>query len=282
MRVQKRKLLCCTLTLLMIPGGLFGCKSEDEISQYREQESRSTQEIVIKQELEKDVRTIKMTGNGKVEAKPDIATVQLSVQVSADTSEEAQQFNNELMDEVLKAMRSKGVTNENISTQEVTILPNQDSTKTPPEIKGYTATNTIKIQIKNVQRTSEIIDAASQAGATVVFPLEYQLNEESEQNAYREALKKAINDANTKAELTAEEAGVDLEGPGVIIEEFDAAANPTKLLVYEGYEPVVSSEEEDGTHAPLQAGELVVAAKVTVEYRIKWPSTKPKADAVQP
>ncbi|MDR1619541.1 MAG: SIMPL domain-containing protein, partial [Clostridiales bacterium] len=183
------------LLLLALCGAALlalGCKTPDEI----EEDVRSgitTQEIVIKQELEREKRTLTVTGVGTMEIEPDVALVELSVSVQGATAEEAQALNGEVMSAVLLAIKENGILDENIKTRMVAVLPVRGVDKDAGDIVGYTAANTISITIIHVKRTGEIVSAAMQAGANELVSIEFHLQDETE--AYREALAKAVEDA---------------------------------------------------------------------------------------
>lgn len=274
-RIERAALLCVAIGLTLF--GLASCKTPEEISyQQSLQNPKTTQEIVIKQELEAEERVLSTTGAGKVDVDPDIATVRLSVHVQAATAEEAQQHNSELMKAVLTQIKSNGIADADIKTQAITVLPVQENVKGATEITGYSATNTVSLKIRNVKKTNEVIDAAVKAGANVVLPLEFYLIDETK--AYQQALALAVEDAYTKANIMAKAAGFELNGPKIVHENYDVAQNAPDVLLYEGVVPGQPLEEGDNSPAvPMQAGQLTVNAQVTIDFHIKWPpSATPK------
>lgn len=255
------------LAVLMVFGTSIGCKSPDQIEQ-DVQNSKSAQEIIIKQELEREVRTLSVTGTGKVDATPDVATVALSVSVIDATVEEAQLKNNEQMSAVLAAMKARGIQDKDIKTQEVTIFPIHDNEKAPNEITGYTASNTITIRLYKVADTGEVITEAMQAGANELLHVEFHLLDETQ--AYQKALSAAVNSAQEKAEIMAAALGVSLNGPGAVVENINAAPEYSGVV---SYETLPATEQITSiVTAPLQAGQITVTAEVTVEYMLKYPA----------
>lgn len=273
---MKKRLQSLLLVLLLLAAALLmaACKSADEIEDARaSQQAKTTQEIVIKQEVQREKHVLTVTGTGSIDVDPDIATVQLSVVVQAATAEEAQLSNSALMADVLRAVKAKGIRESDIKTQEITVIPLQDA-KNQQEITGYNATNTISLRIRDVKRTSEVIDAAVQAGANVVLPLEFYLLDETQH--YQDALAAAVQNAYTKAEIAAEAGNFRIVGALTVHEDMEAAANTPDVLLYEGIVPTVRQEADEGeepeavTVTPLQAGQLTVNAQVTVEFEYTW------------
>lgn len=264
-RILRPALIIGALLLLVA-----GCKPEEEIKQ--EQQSQTPQEIIIKQEIAEDVRYLTVTGTGKMDVDPDIATLQISVQVHADSAEEAQQQNADTMEAVLTAVKSEGVSDAYIKTQEITVYPDQDATKSSAEVNGYIATNTVTIRIRDIKKTSEIINAASQAGGTLILPIEYYLLEETEAEAYQAALADAVANAYANAQVMVDQAGLQLAGPDSIREIYAEEQNAPEVLLYEGYVPPTNEGEgEDATPTPIQAGQITVNAQVEVVFRLEWP-----------
>ena len=269
-----KKTLVCILLCIMLSAAT-GCKSPEEINQTEQQKPSTQQEIVIKQELEAEQRVLTVTGNGKVDAPPDIATVQLSVFVQSKTVEEAQNQNTQQMEAVLAAIKTMGIKDENIQTQEVTIYPIQDYDKNPPVITGYRATNAVTVEIHNIKITGELIAAALQAGANEVLSVEFHLLDETE--AYQEALAAAVADANAKAQVMAETAGVDLDGPILVQECASNIQNANDNLRFAAAEQ--PADADAGTAVtPIQAGQITVSAQVTIQFKLSWPSTAPKQE----
>ena len=242
-----------------------GCKTPEEISQ-NPPEQRSSQEIVIKQELEKEQRTMTVSGNGKVEVKPDVATVRLSVVVQAKTAEEAQAQNSEKMTAVIEAVKSFGVAEKDIQTQQISVYPEQDTNKTPPVITGYTATNSIAVEMRNMEKTGELVTAATQAGANEVLGVDFKLEDESK--SYQQALASAVADAQAKAQAMADAAGVVLDGP--------LSMQESGNITFPQYGMAAAGEKSDtAVNTPVQTGDITVTAQVSIQYSLKIPATTP-------
>ncbi|MDL2235090.1 SIMPL domain-containing protein [Christensenellaceae bacterium OttesenSCG-928-L17] len=264
------------LALLVLAGilacCLLGCKTQEEIAQTQSQiNAKTLQEIVIKQELEREQRLMKVTGMGQVAVDPDVATVSLSATVQGADAETVNANNEALMDEVYTAIKSIGVLESDIRAQEV-VSPVYEVVKGVNEITGYTATNYITVRLYNVKRAGDLAAAIMQAGAEVL-QIEYHLLDET--TAYQEALAAAVEDANQKAAVMAGSAGVDLQGPVNIEENQELAKNINKVLVYES--PALNTQEgeaEEGlSPAAIQASQITVSAEVVVEFQTRWPST---------
>lgn len=259
---MKKTIVClmACLTLLVVAG----CKSPEEITQ-NPPEQRTSQEIILKQETQEEQRTLSVSGNGEVDAKPDVATVRLSVFVQEKTAEEAQTKNSEKMTAVLDVIKAMGVLEKDIQTQSIGVYPVQDYEKNPPVITGYTATNSITVEIHDMDMTGELITAATQAGANEVLSVDFRLQDETK--FYQQALQSAVADAQAKAQAMADAAGVELDGP-LDMQESGSVSAPQYML-----EAPAADKPEGSVNTPVQSGEITVAAQVTIEYKLKIPTT---------
>ena len=268
---MKKAIACALICVLIVTA--VSCKSPEEINQAVQQQDKDPQQIIIQQPVQPEERLLSVTGKGKVDAQPDIATIQLSVYVQAKTAEEAQTQNSVLMDAVITAVKGLGVAEKDIQTQEITVYPITDNPKNTQEITGYSATNSITVKLHDVKKTGELVTAATQAGANEVTSIHFELLDETA--AYQQALADAVADANAKAAIMAEAAGADLDGPMIIQEGASYTTNMSEQLQY----AATPAKTDTNVATPVQAGQLTVNAEVTVQFKLKWPAATPAPSA---
>lgn len=262
--MKKASIIAAALWILIFS---VGCKSPDQIEQ-DVRDSKSTQEIVIKQELEREIRTLSIVGVGKVDVTPDVATITLRATSIDATAEQVREKNYEEISAVLAAIKACGIQDNHIKTQEAIIFPMHDNDKAPSEITGYTATNTIVVHVNNVRDTGEVVMAAMQAGANELLQVEFHLSDDTD--AYMQALAAAVAIAQGKAEVMAPALGATLNGPGTVVENINATLNNNVV----SYETPLDAEQAGSSNiltTPLQAGQITVTAQVTIEYMLKYP-----------
>lgn len=267
-----KKAIVFTLLCVLI-AAVVSCKSPEEINQAVQQQNKDPQQIIIQQPVQPEERLLSVTGKGKVDAQPDIATIQLSVYVQAATPEEAQTQNSILMDAVITAVKGLGVAEKDIQTQEITVYPIMDNPKNTQEITGYSATNSITVKLQDVKKTGELVTLATQAGANEVTSINFALLDETA--AYQQALADAVADANAKASIMAQAAGAQLDGPMVIQEGTSYTTNMNEQLQY----AAMPAKTDTDVTTPVQAGQLTVNAEVTVQFKLKWPAATPAPSA---
>ena len=113
---------------------------------------------------------IAVTGQATVNVKPDVARLNLGVQVTEPTVAAARNNAADAMTKLQAALKAKGVQEKDIRTQALNINPqyaNQPNGGTP-RITGYQVANTVQVTVRNLDTVSEVIDAAVAAGGNAV------------------------------------------------------------------------------------------------------------------
>lgn len=230
-------------------------------------------------------RSINVTGTAVVNVVPDRALIQLGVQSNGRTPKEVQALNAAMISRVIKAIKNMGVEARDISTDRYVIQPlyeDWDSLR----IKGYRIFNVISITMHDVDKTSEAIAAAFQAGANQVVNVEFYT---SELRKYRDqAREMAMTAAREKAGDLAEAAGAET-GCVLNINEnswsyFNGwrgwgwwynGANTQNVWTQNAVQnvPASNSGSGDGTtpngDSPVNAGQIAIRAEVSATFSLK-------------
>ena len=155
------------------------------------------------------------------------------------------------MNAVIAALKDAG--GEEIQTQQVSLYPTTDQ---QGKVTGYTAQNTVSAKAK-IAGAGALIDAAVGAGANTVDGPSLTL---SDQDAlYRDALKKAVQDARAKALALADAGGFGVGPVSTVVEQ--SAAGPVQ------FSPVAAAAKDAST--PIEPGTADVTADVTVSFTIR-------------
>jgi uncharacterized protein YggE len=196
--------------------------------------------------------TVTTNGHGVITAVPDEATVSAGVRTDAATAAAALSENATSMNAVIAALKKAG--GENVQTQQVSLYP---STNQQGKVTGYTAQNTVSAKAK-IAGAGALVDAAVGAGANTVDGPSLGL---SDQDAlYRDALKKAVQDARAKALALADAGGFGV-GPVSTVVEQSATGRPE-------FSPVALAAAKDAS-TPIEPGTADVTADVTVSFTIR-------------
>lgn len=158
---------------------------------------------------EEDDRVLTVTGTADVALPADGATMQLGAMTRGDSVSEAQAENDRILEAVLKALKELGVDEKDMSTN--TYFVNADtpywdrSAQVKPPETTYSVTNMLNVIIRDLEILPQAIDVATKAGANQIYSLNFTSTKASE--AYHRALRRAVEDAQEKAETLADATG---------------------------------------------------------------------------
>jgi uncharacterized protein YggE len=195
-------------------------------------------------------KTITVTGTGIVTSVPDRATFTFTVETRAKTATNALAQNNDAAAAVIAAVKGAGVPAAAIQTSQVALM--QQSSPDGTSIVGYVASNTITVKT-DLGRSGKLVDAAVNAGATGFGgPM---LSVSNEDQLYRDALKKAVDDSKAKAQALADAAGLKL-GAVQSVTEGTTSGPPIPM----------AAKAADSASVPVEAGTQDIQATATVTY----------------
>jgi uncharacterized protein YggE len=209
----------------------------------------------------KPEHTLSVSGTGSVSVKPDVADVTVGVTVQRDTAGDAAADAANVMDAVITAIRALGIAEEDIQTTTLSLSPVYDYDRTPYRLVAYTATNLVKVTVRDLSQAGPVIDAATAAGATDVNSITFRLQDQTA--AETEAREMAVLAARAKADTIATAAGTQITGI-ISISETNA---PIPMPVYYAEE---AADMARGASAPtpVLAGTIEVRVDVSIVYSI--------------
>lgn len=197
--------------------------------------------------------TVTVTGTGTVDGVPNEASFDFTVQTKGKTASAALTQNGTDTQAVISAVEKTGVPEANIQTQQVSLDPVTTSDGT--SIIGYTASNTITVSKLAIDKSGAIVDAAVGAGATDVSGPSLDIS--SQDSLYASALKAAVTQAKSKAQVLADATGHTLGDAVTVVE--GSASTPLPFAVG-------SAAKSPST--PIEAGTQQIQATVTVTYSL--------------
>ena len=212
-------------------------------------------------------KVISVTGTANSSVEPDLLVITFGVETQEKTAKAALESNSNSMNGVVNAIRSVGISDDEISTSRLNIHPVYDSYRDESgrytqELIGYRVTNTITVETGSLHSAADIIDGAVQAGANRVDNVYFTLSPENEIKVKDELIAKAILNAKTKAEnalapLNHQIIGVKavslsefgMPPPVPLYAEFDMAM--AEGASFKASTPVFSSEQDVRTTASV-------------------------------
>ncbi|MGB8813527.1 MAG: SIMPL domain-containing protein [Paracoccaceae bacterium] len=205
---------------------------------------------------------ITVTGEGQVDARPDMATISLGVTTQAETAAAAMAANSAELAKVLANLKAAGIEDRDLQTSGLSLNPNWDNSYSSndgqaPKIAGYIASNMLTVRVRALDGLGSVLDAAVTDGANTLNGVSFGVTEPAP--LLDEARVRAVADAKHRAELLTKAAGVVL-GRVVSITEGGGYAQPAPMFRME------AGASDAGV--PMAQGEIAMTAMVTVVYEI--------------
>jgi len=200
-----------------------------------------------------------VTGEGTISAAPDYAEITGGVTTKAKTAKEASDANAKLMAAVIAALRDVGIAQKDIATTQFSVQPVYTTqSNTESKLTGFSASNQVAVNIRQMDKVGDIADRMVAAGATNIGNLVFQHSDASQ--LLDQAREAAVADARRKAELYARASGVTL-GRVLWISENSA------------YTPFSSPERgmmfrTKAVETPIASGEDTLSVAITVGFDI--------------
>ncbi|MFC7291399.1 SIMPL domain-containing protein [Hirschia litorea] len=206
--------------------------------------------------------TLNLTGEGKVEVAPDIASVSLGVNVDSETASQAMKEQASIMSNVFKALEKAGIASKDMQTGNISLNPRYDYNKRdsgPPKLIGYQATNTVNITVRELDKVGGVLDAVVSAGGNTINSISFGLEDSSQ--ALKDARKDAVSDALEKAELYADAAGYKVSRIISMDEAGNSSPRPQPMMM-------ARMQESDSSRTPIAAGEISYSSTMNVQFEL--------------
>ena len=232
-------------------------------------------------------RSFSVAGEGKVVAIPDIAEISFTVITEGGTNlAELQNENTKKINDAIKFVKSAGVENKDIKTQNYNVSPRyqyydcrpmpvplgsgtagiaypEPQSCPPPEIIGYTINQSVSVKIRDQEKIGTILSGVVENGANSVYGPSFTIDDPTK--IENEARAKAIKNAKTKADAIADAGGFRL---GRILSISEGGGYPS--YYYKLAETAVADGHGGDLPAPIiEPGSQDVIINVTITYEIR-------------
>lgn len=224
-----------------------------------------------KQDTVPPLRSIEVTGTATATAAPDICYMTFIVQTEHRNAAKAYRENNRLANRVTESVKNLGIEAKDIRSINFYIMPFYktvaDSTR--QVIDGYRIFHYLFVSVRDLEKASDVLDAAMEAGATGVGGINFSFADPAKRG--EDVRIQALKDARAKAERTAQVLGVRLGSPIHVSDREPGGYRP--------YAPMRGGAElsraAPGQEANLQPGDVHLSCTVYVTYEIE-PDRKPE------
>jgi hypothetical protein len=205
-------------------------------------------------------RTIMVIGEGMVSAPPDIAIVDLGVQVSDPDVKAATEKAGTTMETILAALKAQGVADADIRTSYYNIYVDRPYSPDGAPVQGnYQVNNNLQVTIRNLDKISEILGAAVEAGVNSVNSVTFNLSDPSTLQA--EGRQKAVDDAVATAEELA-------QLNGVSVGEVVSVSEVVQATPFYAAEFAVAQGVGGGGVGPITPGDVNITVQLQITYAI--------------
>jgi hypothetical protein len=207
---------------------------------------------------------ISVDGSSEMSASPDFVSIYINIETTNKSAEDARNSNSLISEKVMTALRSLNL-DDSVETVSYNIYPNYDWNNGQQTLKGYTATNQLRVKIKDYNFAGTVIDKAVDSGAIISY-INFELSPEKENQLKALVIENATRDARNKAEAVARGSGGKI-GKLISISTSDYRYMP--YMAYDNQGMTASSSEMKSASTQISPQELKVYANVQAIYEIR-------------
>ncbi len=203
--------------------------------------------------------SVRVHGEATLSVEPDRAEIDIGVVTQGATSQAASDNNSKQANTVIDQLKAAapGAT---IKTVNFSVNPNYRYAKEggAPTILGYSANNTVRMELNDIAVLRKVIDAATKSGANNINRLNFTLRDE---NPYRaQALERAAGQGRASAEALAKSLHLRL-GRVLLVEEGQPViVSPARQVEF--------TKSESNSETPISAGNIDVHASVNITFAL--------------
>ena len=175
-------------------------------------------------EKQSQSRSIVVTGQGRAVAKPTHAELRLGVSSEAGSAKEALAKNSESTKRVMDALSALSIPQSEIETAYFMLSPKYSPQRS--RLEGLEALHMLVVTTEKTNEVGEIIDKAVEAGANRIDRVTFTVKKEELTGLENEARKRAVEDAEKRAETIASSLGLRIEGASGAAEDAHTFVEP--------------------------------------------------------
>lgn len=151
-------------------------------------------------------KVISVTGTATTSVEPDLLVIQFGVETQETTAKQALDANSKQMTAIVDAVKTLGITEDELSTSRLNIFPVYDSYQDKStgrytqELVGYRVSNILTVETGKLQLAADIIDSSVLAGANRIDSVYFTLSPQKQLDIKDALIEKAVLNAKSKAE----------------------------------------------------------------------------------
>ena len=205
-------------------------------------------------------RQISVSGTGRVDLAPDMATVRIGVTHQDEDAAAALQQTSDAVAAMLARLTELGIAARDVQTAGLSLNPvwrDRPEQQGQPMPWGFEASNVVSLRLRDIAALGEVLDALVADGANRLDGVSFGLQDP--EASMDEARRLAVADARRKATLFAEAAGVAL---GKVIDLTETGMATPRPQMME-----MAAMRADSV--PVAAGEVGITASVQMTFALE-------------
>lgn len=211
-------------------------------------------------------RTISVSGEGKVTAVPDYATLTFSV-VSEGTDPALLVAENvDKMNRAIAFVKQQGIEDKDVKTAQYYLAPryeyDEDMRKT--FISGYTITQSVTVKVRDIAKAGPILGGLPEFGVNQISGPNFEIGDDEREALIAEAREEAFAEARAKAEAMARANGVRVRR----VVTFSESGGPIPIF----YKEALGGRADTPASFPvpsIEPGSQDITVTVNVTYEIR-------------
>lgn len=205
-------------------------------------------------------RTVAVTGQGEVQAEPDLAYLTLGVESRKATMEDARAEVARTIEAVLKLTRDLKIDQKLVRSTRINVQPeyNWDTNARERTLIGYLVSRQVEIELRDLEKLGPLLERATDLGVNQIGSP--RLDSTKRREFERQALAKAVEDAQANADAVARAAGARLGSARTISANSGYVPPPVPLRG-----KVMAMEASDAAQT-YQSGHMTFTGNVQIEY----------------
>lgn len=190
--------------------------------------------LVEKINTRQEMRLVRALGYGSAKAPPDLAVVNLGIEVQAASAAQALALSNSQANAIVGQLKALGLTEADIEQATPALAPITDDKR---KITGYRGVVVLLVKIKNPSGAGALVDNVVKLGGNNFRGVEFKLSDPDKVKV--QARENALKDARTRAEAYAKANG----GTVGTIQEISEDFIPKSIKPVDPTKPKVLEEE---------------------------------------
>jgi hypothetical protein len=202
-----------------------------------------------------------ISATGEVTRVPDVAIISAGVVTRSPTATGALSEAADRMAKVLAALKRAGVEGRDIQTNNVSLNPEyRYENNQPPQLVGYTATNTVNVRFRDIRNSGKILDALVGQGANQINGP--SLTIDKPEAALDEARAKAIAIGRARAEQYARGLGMRVVRVVAVNESGGSYPVPPPM-------PMMARAEMQSADTKIEPGEQKLQVTLAMTFELQ-------------